>query len=53
MDGGVIDSVATHVAFAQGAQKVIAVDVYPALETDNIWSDPIGDITGSFKSANV
>ena len=46
MDGGVIDSVATHVAFEQGAEKVIAVDVYPALETDNIWSDPIGDITG-------
>ncbi|MGB1250877.1 MAG: patatin-like phospholipase family protein [Candidatus Promineifilaceae bacterium] len=46
MDGGVIDSVATHVAFEQGADKVIAVDVYPALETENIWSDPIGDITG-------
>ena len=45
-DGGVIDSLATHVAFEQGADKVIAVDVYPPLETDNPWVDPLGAILG-------
>lgn len=45
-DGGVIDSLATHVAFARGADRVIAVDVYPELETDDVWSDPIADIIG-------
>ncbi len=44
-DGGVIDSLATHVAFAHGAQRVIAVDIYPPLEQDN-WSDPLGAIMG-------
>jgi NTE family protein len=43
---GVIDSLATHVAFEQGADKVIAVDVYPPLETDNPWIDPLGAILG-------
>jgi NTE family protein len=45
-DGAVIDSLATHVAFAQGATRVIAVDVHPALETENVWADPIADVTG-------
>lgn len=45
-DGGVIDSLATHVAFEQGADHVIAVDVYPPLETDNPWIDPLGAILG-------
>lgn len=45
-DGAVIDSLATHVAFAQGATRVIAVDVQPALDTDHAWVDPIADITG-------
>jgi NTE family protein len=45
-DGGVIDSLATHVAFEQGAQKVIAVDVYPALDKDNPWTDPLSAIMG-------
>jgi NTE family protein len=45
-DGGVIDSLATHIAFEQGADKVIAVDVYPPLETDNPWIDPLGAILG-------
>jgi NTE family protein len=45
-DGGVIDSLATHVAFEQGAEKVIAVDVYPRLETANPWVDPLGAILG-------
>ncbi len=45
-DGGVIDSLATHVAFEQGAEKIIAVDVYPPLETDNPWVDPLGAILG-------
>jgi NTE family protein len=45
-DGAVIDSLATHVAFAQGATRVIAVDVHPALETENVWADPIADMTG-------
>jgi NTE family protein len=46
-DGGVIDSLATHIAFAQGADRVIAVDVEPPLEKDNPWVDPISAITGS------
>lgn len=45
-DGGVIDSLATHVAFEQGANKVIAVDVYPPLEKDNPWTDPLSAIMG-------
>ncbi|MFQ5341912.1 MAG: patatin-like phospholipase family protein [Anaerolineae bacterium] len=45
-DGGVIDSLATHVAFEQGAEKVIAIDVYPPLERDNPWIDPISAIMG-------
>jgi NTE family protein len=45
-DGGVIDSLATHEAFKQGAEKVIAVDVYPPLEKDNPWVDPISAIMG-------
>jgi NTE family protein len=45
-DGGVIDSLATHIAFKQGADKVIAVDVYPPLEKDNPWIDPLGAILG-------
>jgi len=45
-DGGVIDSLATHVAYEQGAERVIAVDVYPALDKDNPWADPISRILG-------
>jgi NTE family protein len=45
-DGGVIDSLATHVAFARGADKVIAVDIEPPLEGDNPWVDPLSAITG-------
>ena len=45
-DGGVIDSLATHVAFEQGADRVIAVDVYPPLEKDDPWVDPISAIVG-------
>ena len=45
-DGGVIDSLATHVAYEQGADIVIAVDVYPELEKDNPWIDPVAAITG-------
>ncbi|MEM7348160.1 MAG: patatin-like phospholipase family protein [Chloroflexota bacterium] len=45
-DGGVIDSLATHVAFEQGAEKVIAVDVYPPLEKQNPWTDPVSAIMG-------
>ena len=52
-DGGVIDSLATHVAFEQGAQKVIAVDVYPALEKDNPWTDPLSAIMGFQLPSNI
>ncbi len=45
-DGGVIDCLATHVAFAHGAEKVIAVDVYPPLDNDNPWVNPLSAITG-------
>jgi NTE family protein len=45
-DGGVIDSLATHVAYEQGAHRVIAVDVYPPLEKDKPWTDPISAIMG-------
>jgi NTE family protein len=45
-DGGVIDSLATHTAFEQGADRVIAVDIEPPLEKDNPWVDPISVITG-------
>jgi NTE family protein len=45
-DGGVIDSLATHVAYERGADKIIAVDVYPPLEKDKPWTDPISAIMG-------
>ncbi len=45
-DGGVIDSMATHVAYEQGAEKIIAVDVYPPLEEEKPWIDPISAIMG-------
>jgi NTE family protein len=52
-DGGVIDSLATHVAFAQGADKVIAVDVYPELDKDDPWIDPISGIMGLQLPTNI
>lgn len=45
-DGGVVDSLATHIAYEFGAKKIIAVDVYPPLERDNPWVDPISAIMG-------
>lgn len=45
-DGGVIDSVATHVAFSFNPQIVIAVDVYPPLDETNPWVDPLSAIMG-------
>lgn len=45
-DGGVIDSLATHIAYQYNMDKIIAVDVYPALELDNPWVDPISAIMG-------
>ena len=51
-DGGVIDSLATWPAFEQGAERVIAVDVYPELEKENPWTDPVSAIMGlGFPSA--
>jgi NTE family protein len=52
-DGGVIDSLATWVAFQQGADKVIAVDVYPTLAQDTPWTDPISAIMGFKRSAKI
>ena len=46
MDGGVLDSLATHVAFENGAERVIAVDVDPGLDRDNPWVDPISAVVG-------
>ncbi len=45
-DGGIIDSLATHIAYQFGAHKVIAVDVYPPLEKDNPWIDPMSAVMG-------
>lgn len=45
-DGGVIDSLATHIAFEQGADKIIAVDIQPPLEKDTPWVDPLSAIFG-------
>jgi NTE family protein len=45
-DGGVIDSVATHVAFQYEPHIVIAVDVYPPLDQQNPWTDPLSAIMG-------
>jgi len=45
-DGGVIDSLSTHLAYRLGAEKVIAVDVYPPLEHENLWVDPLLAMTG-------
>jgi predicted acylesterase/phospholipase RssA len=46
-DGGVIDSLSTHIAFEHGADRVIAVDVEPPLDHENPWIDPISTIIGS------
>src|SRR5690554_565376 len=45
-DGGVIDSLSTHIGYQLGAEKVIAVDVYPPLESENLWVDPLLAMTG-------
>lgn len=45
-DGGVVDSLATHIAYEHNAQRIIAVDVYPPLEKDNPWVDPVSAIMG-------
>lgn len=45
-DGGVIDSLSTRIAYQYGAEKIIAVDVYPPLEKDNPWTDPLSAIVG-------
>jgi NTE family protein len=45
-DGGVIDSVATHVACERGACRVIAVDLHPPLHREEIWNDPISAVMG-------
>jgi len=49
-DGGVIDSLATHVAATQMADepdgKIIAVDIYPELTAGDPWNDPLSDIIG-------
>jgi NTE family protein len=45
-DGGVIDSLATHAARQQGADRVLAVDIYPPLEQENPWRVPISATLG-------
>jgi NTE family protein len=45
-DGGVIDSLATKVAYTYNADKIIAVDVYPPLEKEYPWADPLSAIMG-------
>jgi predicted acylesterase/phospholipase RssA len=42
----VVDSLATHVAFDRGADRVIAVDIEPPLQKDKPWQDPISATTG-------
>jgi len=49
-DGGVIDSVSTPAAYARGFSakdggRIIAVDVYPQLESDS-WGDPLSSTLG-------
>lgn len=46
VDGGVIDSLSTPTAVANGATKMIAVDVYPALDSSDPWDDPFNAIMG-------
>lgn len=49
-DGGVIDSVATCVAYERGYNgpdsMIVAVDVYPSLEDEDPWADPIAEFVG-------
>ncbi|MEQ8677889.1 MAG: patatin-like phospholipase family protein [Aggregatilineales bacterium] len=45
-DGGVVDSLATHIAYEFGGKNIVAVDVYPPLEKDDPWVDPISAIMG-------
>jgi NTE family protein len=52
-DGGVIDSTATAPAYNMGAEVVIVVDVYPPLEQDGIWVDPISATMGFELPFNV
>jgi NTE family protein len=51
-DGGVIDSLATHAAYEMGAEQVIAVDVYPRLDHDEPWVEPLSAIMG-FRLPNL
>ena len=45
-DGGIIDNLATWAASGQDATCIIAVDVYPGIEDDEAWADPLGAIMG-------
>lgn len=45
-DGGIIDSLATHIAHHKRAKYIIAVDVYPPLDQENPWNDPLNSVMG-------
>jgi NTE family protein len=45
-DGGVIDSLAVPMAYENGAERVIAVDVEPDLDEANPWVDPLSAVMG-------
>lgn len=46
VDGGVIDSLATRTAVELGSDRVIAVDVHPSLEQEDLWQVPISTTLG-------
>ncbi len=45
-DGAVIDNLATHVAAAEGADRIIAVDVSTPLIAEDPWDDPVSAMLG-------
>lgn len=53
IDGGVIDSLSTGTAYEMGADIVIAVDIWPPLPTQNIWTDPFNEIMGFDMTFNI
>lgn len=48
VDGGVVDALATHPAYELGADKIVAVDIWQQLDTEDIWRDPLTALIGDF-----
>ena len=45
VDGSVIDCLSIHTAIEHGAERIVAVDIFPPLEQNTSWPDPLRALT--------